>query len=187
MKRQWGKLVGLMMVTLTLEAALSASVFAVLYEGFTPTKDSQAYTEFIKRPVSEHSKLLYLIDRFGDADVQIVYDGHYFSAPFAARVARWFISRNYKKEPAQKWIMRWCNTTIARGNLIWVKLPNEKFRLAREVLVEELKSLDIQIKQSQEAFLKKKETVLETDTPMTSTVPSSAIPRLVAGAPTPKS
>ena len=38
--------------------------------------------------------------------------------------------------------MRWCNTSIPAGNLIWVKLSDGKFRLAREVLLEELAALD---------------------------------------------
>lgn len=189
MKRRFEKLLGFLILTLTLEAAIgNSNLWALLYEGFPTTKESQAYHEFIKRSNSEHSKLLYLIDRFGDANVEIVYDGHYYSAPFVARVARWFISRNYRKEPAEKWLMRWCNTSIVTGNLIWVKLPTGKFRLAREVLLDELRALDAQMKVDEEGLLKKKQVQVEADSPIDSTaLPPAAIPRLVAGAPSPKS
>ncbi len=37
--------------------------------------------------------------------------------------------------------MRWCNKTVMGGNLIWVKLPDGNSKLAREILLEELKVL----------------------------------------------
>ncbi len=105
-------------------------------------RQSKAYHQFKLRPSSDFSKLIYLIDRFATCDVEINYNGHYFTAPFAARVARWFLATNYKKETTKEWIMRWCNTAIPAGTPIYVKFPNGKFRLAREVLTEELKDLD---------------------------------------------
>lgn len=113
---------------------------------FPPMQESMAYKQYCTRPVSELSKLIYLIDRFGNTEVQILYDGHYFSAPFAARVARWFLARHYRKETADKWIMRWCNTSIM-GNLIWAKLPDGRFVLSREILFEELGNLEAAMKE----------------------------------------
>ncbi len=124
-----------------LESALFSSKL-FLYSGFEPARESPAYRQFKLRNISDFSKLAYLIDRFGTTDVQIIYDNHYFKAPFVARVARWFLNRNYRKETPPEWIMRWCNTAIPSGNLIWVKLPDGKFRLAREVLLEELTALE---------------------------------------------
>ena len=125
-----------------LESTLFSSKPFFLYSGVEPLRDSSAYRQFKLRDVSDFSKLVYLIDRFGSTDIQIVYDNHYFKATFAARVARWFLKRNYRKETPQEWVMRWCNTSIPAGNLIWIKLPDGKFRLAREVLFEELAALE---------------------------------------------
>lgn len=107
-----------------------------------PIRESKAYQQYKLRPVSEFSKLIYLIDRFYNCDIEVVYDGHYFKSAFAARVARWFLATNYKKESTKDWIMRWCNNTIPRGTPIYVKLPTGKFRLAREILTQELEELD---------------------------------------------
>ena len=100
-----------------------------------------AFKQFQMRPVSHLSKLLYLIDRFGTLDIQVRYDGHDYSAAFVARLAKWFLARNYNKQEPREWVMRWCNTSIG-GQLIWVRMPNGSYRLAREILLEELDALE---------------------------------------------
>lgn len=107
---------------------------------FQMPPDLFALEPYVMRPHSEYSKLVSLIDHFADSEIEVVYDGHYYSAAFAGRMARWFLFRRYKKEDAEKWVMRWCHTSAATGHLIWVKLPNGKFLPAREVLLEELKA-----------------------------------------------
>ena len=117
-------------------------------DSFPSVLESKAYHQFNGRPVTEFSKLLYLIDRFEHSPIEVVYDGHYYQAVFAAKIARWFMARNYRKETVQEWIMRWCNTSIG-GKLIYVKFPDGKFRLSREVLMDELKSLDAAMKEAE--------------------------------------
>ncbi len=114
-----------------------------------PVRESKAYQQYKLRPVSDFSRLIYLIDRFYACDIQIIYNGHYFAAPFAARVARWFLATNYKKETTREWIMRWCSTAVPQGTPIYVKLPNGKFRLAREILNQELEELNKTRKQDE--------------------------------------
>jgi len=58
-----------------------------------------------------------LIDRFARADIKIRYDNHNFNAAIASRVARWFLLKHYRKQTAEEWIIRWCNTSIFTGNL----------------------------------------------------------------------
>lgn len=142
-----------------------------LYPGFPALNESAAYQQFKLRPVTDFSKLLFLIDRFGDANVEIVYDNHYFKTSFAAKMARWFITRNYKQETPEAFIMKWCNTSVTSGNLVWVKLPNNKFKLSREVLLNELKALEQYI--AEEGLLKKK---VISETPIIVSQVEKAIP-----------
>ncbi len=142
MKRHLRRLLMSVFVFLAAGLTLSAQNVEPFYPGFTPLLESRAYQQFKARPASDYSKIIYLIDRFSDSKIQIVYDGHYFSAVFGARVARWFLARNYRKETPEQWIMKWCNASVPASNLIWVKLPTGKFRLSREVLIEELKNLE---------------------------------------------
>lgn len=112
-----------------------------IYPSFTPIRESKAYQKFATRPLTDFSKLLYLIDRFGDADISINYDGQTYTAKFAITVARWFLARNYKKQTPQQWINQWCTKSIG-NKTIFVKLPNGKFRPSREILMDELKALE---------------------------------------------
>ncbi len=113
-----------------------------LYEGFQPLEQSMAYRQYQRRAKNNLSKLLFLIDRFAQSKVEIIYDGFHFPAPQAAGVARWFLARNYKQQSPKEWIYQWCNTTIPRGKLILVKLPDSSIELGREVLLGELSALE---------------------------------------------
>ena len=106
-----------------------------------PFRESTAYRQFLLRPLSENSKLLFLIDRFANSKIEILYDGNYYNTQFAAPVARWFLMHHYQNESAEQFIMEWCNATVPAGNLVWVKLPDGSLRLAREILLGELKAL----------------------------------------------
>lgn len=113
-----------------------------LYDGFQPLAESMAYQQYQRRPKTDLSKLLFLIDRFGQSKVEIIYDGFHFPAAKAAGMARWFLSRNYKKQTPEAWIFQWCNTTVPRGKIILVKLPDGSTELGREVLLGELAALE---------------------------------------------
>jgi hypothetical protein len=122
---------------------------------FPSVSESKAYKQYRMRPDSDFSKLLFLIDRFENSGIEVVYDGHYYKAAFAAKIARWFMARNYRKETIQEWVMRWCNTSMS-GKLIYVKFPNGKFRLSREVLLDEAKALEEAVKQEEAALRQEK-------------------------------
>ena len=138
---------------MTFSGMMSVSLFAqgifAVEQWPAPPTQSQAYKQFTSRPYSELSKIIYLIDRFGDAGIEILYDGHYYQARFAKQVARWFLFHRYKKETAEQWIQVWCHKSVFSGNLIWVKLADKSMHPAREVLLEELKALDTDFKEQQ--------------------------------------
>ncbi len=108
-------------------------------DSFPSVAQSKAYHLFKSKTDTDFAKLLFLIDRFEHSGIQVVYEGHYFDGIFAAKIARWFLARKYRKETPEDWIMRWCNTSLG-GQLIYVKFPDGKFRLSREVLFDELKA-----------------------------------------------
>ena len=113
-----------------------------LYPGFHKIEDCPAYSRFLEGSRNDYAKILFLIDRFAKANVKIRFDGHYFTPAFAGNFARSFFSAYYKGETPKQWIMKWCNTSVFTGDLIWVELPNKKFRLARDILLEEIKVLE---------------------------------------------
>ena len=154
---------GLIMMTVPASGALSAQPAVAtplstaapkksnLYDGFQPLTESSAYRQYQRRPKNDLSKLLFLIDRFAQSKVEIIYDGFHFQAAQAAGMARWFLSRNYNKQTAEEWVLQWCNTTVPRGKIILVKLPDGSTELGREVLLGELEALDLLDKEALKA------------------------------------
>lgn len=109
------------------------------YSGLTPVQESKAFKILVSRiPVTDIAILHYLIDRFEKSEIRIHYDDLKVAAPFAAKVAHWFLVTRYKNETPEQWILRWCNKTIIKNNLIWVELPGGEFLLSREILFREL-------------------------------------------------
>jgi hypothetical protein len=105
--------------------------------------ESRAFQHFQSRPVSELSKLLYLVDRLGEKEVEIIYEKKSYPSHFVRPVARWYVSQHYnKKDSAKDWLSKWCYRSIGSGEPVWVKNQNGSLRAARDILLEELGHLD---------------------------------------------
>src|SRR5437868_6872523 len=63
-----------------LAAAGPAPIEKPLPPGFVPLKDSVAFQQYQRRPKSDLSKLLFLIDRFSQTDIEIIYEGFHLQA-----------------------------------------------------------------------------------------------------------
>lgn len=135
--------------------ALSGSVLAEeetrskpLYPGFTPIEESKAYQQYVLRPQTELSKLIFLIDRFGEADAQVLYENINYPASFSAKFCRAFLPIHYKQETAEYWVKHWATTSFPSGKPIWLKLPDGSFLRTRDVFLDELAALDRLVKES---------------------------------------
>lgn len=133
------KKVGLLVLVFSL--LLSVHNAEAFNPGLPPLEESAAFKQFMVRPYSSLSILIYLIDRFKEAKIKIVYAGNYFDAPFAANIAKWFLKAKYKGETPEEWIHMWCDTDLFESKPIWVKDADNQFKMSREVLLEELKIL----------------------------------------------
>ena len=120
-----------------------------------PLQESKAYELYQGRQESEFSKLLFLLERFQDADAEIVYDGRHFSPKDAARIAKIFLVRKYKDELAEVWLVKWCYKTFKQGEVIWIKLPDGTHKTARELLEKEMQLLAITYEEDKKAALQK--------------------------------
>lgn len=104
---------------------------------------SRALQRFQKRPVSELSKLIYLVDRLGETKVDVVYEKKSYSSQLVLPVARWYLNAHYnKKDSAENWLSKWCYRSLGSGETVWVKYQDGSLREARDLLLEELDRLD---------------------------------------------
>ena len=146
MHRMWGRIPIVALVAIWIFSFFSFSAFASekpsSYHSSPPSLASKAYQQFVLRPRSELSKLICLIDRFADSNIQILYDDQYYPASFIAPIARAFLASHYNHESAEDWVARWCAVSIPDGNPIWIKFQDGNSYRALDVLLEELKVLN---------------------------------------------
>jgi hypothetical protein len=165
-------------LTLATLPAAFASTYKPIYPEFPEIRESKAYKKFAVRPLSDLSKILYLIDRFGESKIEVVYDNQSYPAPFATAVARWFLARNYKKQTPENWVKEWCSHSIMTNKLVYVRLPNGDFLLARDVLLAEIKAINQIIRENQ---VKKDSAQAVADVPLAKPAPGSLVQTLPAG------
>jgi len=120
----------------------SSGRVAVSDEFLSPPKESEAYKQYLRRPKSELSKILYLIDRFKNTAFKIIYDGDEYDSNFATMTARQFLAFNYRNETAERWVKTHTYVSEPEGRVIHIKYPNGELRPARDVLLEELEKLE---------------------------------------------
>lgn len=120
---------------------LSFASIAGAFEPALPAlTESQAYKLYTRQPKSELSKLLYLMNRFKEGNLQVVYNGQHYASDEAFRIARDFLRKNYKKESAEYWIKKYCTRTD-KGSVILFKDAKNQTRPAADAAMEELKNI----------------------------------------------
>ncbi len=107
-----------------------------LFETKTP-----AYKHYKTRPVSELSKLIYLGDLLTQSDLTIIHDGMSYNPRTIASLVTVYVRMNYKNEPARVWIAKHAYRNGPSYGVIYVKDPQGKITLLKDLLLDELKSL----------------------------------------------
>lgn len=133
--------IGIALISLLLAILTGADAWAAGSDFLPPVRESEAYRLYKKRPPSELSRIIYLIDRCKGTELQVLYDGSFYTAEIAVPIARWFLSVYYRRQTAEQWVKQYCTSTIPYGNPIRVKLPDNTFRLSRDFLLEDLAAL----------------------------------------------
>ena len=90
---------------------------------------------------SELSKLLYLVKRISQTNAKVIYSRREYETRCLAFFISSYISVNYKNEKAEDWIKANAYRAKRDGSLIYIKYPNGESRLAKDLLLEELRVL----------------------------------------------
>ena len=127
---------------LFLSAGLSQGLQAAGVDaGLIPYQESPAYQQYQKRPKSDFSKILYLMERFKGAPLTVVYDQTEYESGVALKYARDYVAKHYHKEDAAKWVGENAYRSVG-GNVIYVKYQDGKKQELREALIKELKRIE---------------------------------------------
>lgn len=122
------------------KAVAAESVAAVFL--LEPLQTSAAFKQYQKRPKSELSKLIFLMDRFKGSPAEVIYDGSHYDSELALKTAKAYIAKHYKKkQPAENWIREHAYRSYPGRKVIFFKTPDGTPRPLRDVLLEELAEL----------------------------------------------
>ena len=122
--------------------------------GFKSPVGSRAFQQYLLRPPSELSKIIYLLDRLADSPLEVIYEGDSYPAPFAANVSRVYVTAHYRQETVERWIQSFCYRSIDEGKPIWFKYPDGFTELARDAANREMRTLNQLVKEYREEHAK---------------------------------
>ena len=121
----------------------SGTAIAGMEAVLPPFQETPAYQQYQKRPKSELSKILYLMDRFKSAPLIVIYDRVEYESNVALKHAKSYVSKHYHREDAASWIRENAYRSSS-GGVIYVKYPDGEKRALRDVLIEELEKVGSQ-------------------------------------------
>lgn len=109
--------------------------------GLAPN-ESTAFTAYSKRPKTELSKLIYLLDLYKGSPCSVIYEGIDYESDKALKQAKSYLARHYKGQPAEAWLKANAYRSLGKGAVIYLKSPDGQRIPLRDVLISELKKLD---------------------------------------------
>jgi len=126
---------GALFITAQVPSALAGSALE-------PLKTSAAFSQYQKRPKTELSRLIFLMDRFKGCPAEVIYNGSHYDSEFALKTAKSYMAKHYKKkQAADVWIRENAYRSDPGRQVILYKEPNGEPRPLRDVLLEELEEL----------------------------------------------
>ena len=115
---------------------------ALAVSALEPLKTSAAFSQYQKRPKTELSQLIFLMDRFKGCPAEVIYNGSHYDSEFALKTAKSYMAKHYKKkQSADVWIRENAYRSDPGRQVILYKEPNGDPRPLRDVLLEELEKL----------------------------------------------
>ncbi len=111
--------------------------------GSAALDSSKAYQKFTKRPLNELSKLVFLIDRFEELNVTVVFGNHEYTAEESSRYAKRYLAQHFQNsQSAASWLKLNCYRVPETKDIIYFKGSDKKLTIARDVLLNELAQLN---------------------------------------------
>ena len=121
---------------------MTCSIFsATAFAALPPLLESRAFARYKTRIKTDLSKLIYLLDRFNDPQMEIKIDGNTYRSEMAFPFAKAFLAMNYRKEKAEVWIQKYCYRSPFSNQVMLGCLKDEKCMPGRDLLFNELQEL----------------------------------------------
>lgn len=111
-----------------------------LASGLAPNQEL-ALKAYKKRPQTQLSKLIYLLDLYKGSPCSVVYEGIEYQSNKALKQAKNYLSRHYRGQPAEEWLRANAYRSLGNGMVIYFRSPDGKQVPLRDVLLIELEKL----------------------------------------------
>ena len=111
-------------------------------EGLQPLAGSQAYQDFLKKPVNDFSKMVCLLNYFRTAPIIVRFEDIDYAPEFAYPVGLVYLMANYHNEKPEHWARKHCYRSIFSNKIIYFKFRDGSSRPARDVIIEKFHELE---------------------------------------------
>lgn len=133
------------------KAILAVFLFSVLVslgaakavkDDLPPLEQSDAYKDFLKKPTTNVSKGMCILNYFRNLPVSVQYDGVDYPALVAYPIGVAYFLTNYHNEDPRHWVKKNCYRSLQNNNIIYFKFSDGRFRPVRDVFLEKLDEVD---------------------------------------------
>ena len=111
-------------------------------ERLQPLAESQAYQDFLKKPATDFSKMVCLLNYFRTAPVIVRFEGIDYTPEFAYPFGLVYLMTNYHNEKPEQWARKHCYRSIFSNKIIYFKFRDGSSRPARDVILEKFQELE---------------------------------------------
>ena len=111
-------------------------------EGLQPMAQSQAFQDFLKKPVNNFSKLVCVLNYMRTVPFMVQYDGIDYTAEAAYPFGLVYLMTNYHNEDPEHWAKKHCYRSLFSNAVILFKFQDGSSRPARDVILEKYRELE---------------------------------------------
>ncbi len=123
-------------------AFFSLGAAKAVKDDLPPIEQSAAYQDFLKKPVTNVSKGMCILNYFRDLPVSVQYEGVDYPVLVAYPLGVAYFLANYRNEDPRHWVKKNCYRSLQKNEIIYLKLQDGRFRPVRDIFLEKLDELD---------------------------------------------
>ena len=100
-----------------------------------------AYQQYKKLPPTDLSKLICLTEMLKKSAYEIIYNGRTYQPKTISALISGYVRLKYKNEKAEDWIKKHAYRSRSKNKIIYLRDPQGKMHVLKDVLLQELKTL----------------------------------------------
>ena len=112
-------------------------------DGLRPVDESPSFQDYLKKPPSNLSQLIFALDYFRNEPVMVRFDDVDYPILFAYPLGLVYLLTYYKNEAPEAWIKKNCYRSPTANKIMYFKYPDGSYRQVRETALQLLQELEV--------------------------------------------